>query len=222
VDTVRKIISDIAESVQANTLDGRISFRYIYSIVQDKTRTFIKQDSDARLIFKISEVWKRIPCLELEEIDLMECGFDIPHCRLLMKSKLAIPEVFQSKYGNMLKVLTINGQKELKQTTFHDYIDIQRREWKNPNIIYFILFEGHIFVPDSEIEDVTVLGLFKHPYEVTRIVEPDSNCLSILDEPAPVPDYILDIVKMEAKKEIAELYRRIPRDEVANNNTNIK
>lgn len=220
-NTLRKIISDILTSVKAETLDDRISRRFVLSKLQNKGSNFMKQDADARRLFRISEGWKRIPTIEMMETDLMEGGLDVAHCSHVMRSRRKIPEVFQTSYGNILKVFTINFQKELKQTTFHEYKEIARREVKNPHVIYFILSEGYIFVPDSDIEELSAIGLFKNPYDVTKFLDP-STCASPLDEVAPFPDYLVDIIITDVTKELAEVYRRLPADEKSNLNNNEK
>jgi hypothetical protein len=222
MDTTRKVISDVTGSMKATTEDSRISYRLVLSILTAKTMKFIKQDADARRLFQVSEGWKRIPCLHLEEVDMQECGFDIPQCTFMMKSVEEVPEVFQSTYGNIIKVFTIDGVKEFKQTTLAGYKDIRRREYFDKKIKYFILMEKHIWIPDSEIEEIMVVGLFKHPFEVTKLIDPDSKCLKPLDEPFPCPDYLLDPVKTDTKMELANIYERMIKDEKSNLNTNEK
>lgn len=218
MDSTRKVISDVLGSLNISSLDDRISYRRVLSILNDKLRKFIKQDSDSRKLFKLSEGWKRIPCLTLKEIDMIECGFDIPHCKTLMKSVKKIPEVFQTTYGNMLKVMTLDGTKEFVQTTFPAYKDIANREYKNPNTIYFILLEGNIYIPDREIEEVSLYGLFKNPFEVTKLIDPDAKCLKPLDEKFPCPDYLLDAVKSDTGVELMKKYESRPPDQKADLN----
>lgn len=223
MDTARKVISDVTGVLKATSEDSRISFRLVLSILTDKVKKFIKQDGDARRLFQVSEMWKRIPCLHMKEIDLQECGFDIPQCTFMMRSVEAVPEVFQSTYGNIIKVLTIDGSKEFKQTTLAAYKDIKRREYQDKRMRYFFLLEDHIYVPDSQVEEVMVLGLFKHPFDVTKLVEgDDAKCLKPLDEPFPCPDYLLDPVKADTKLELAKLYESLVKDERSNLNTNEK
>lgn len=222
MDTIRKVISDVVHDLKALSVDDRFSNRHIYSKLTDKLKTLFKQDADSRRLLTISEIWKRIPCVPLCEADMIECCVDLPSCRRLMKSRFAIPEVFQTSYGNILKVMNLDASREFKQTTFPAYKDIVQREYKNPNVTYFILLEGYIYVPDSEVEEVQSFGLFKNPFEVTRIVNPEAHCLKPLDEPFPCPDYLLDIIKTAVVKELAGISLRIPQDERANLNSNEK
>jgi hypothetical protein len=222
MDTTRKVISDVIGTLKATSEDSRISYRLVLSILTDKVKKFIKQDADVRRLFQVSEGWKRIPCLQMKEVNMQECGFDIPQCTFMMRSVEAVPEAFQSTYGNIIKVFTIDTVKEFKQTTLFSYKDIRRREYFDKKIKYFFILEDHIYVPDSQVEEIMVLGLFKHPFEVSKIVDPDNKCLKPLDEPFPCPDYLLDPVKSDAKIELAKIYEALVKDEKANLNTNEK
>lgn len=137
-----------------------------------------------------------------------------------MKSRHKIPEVYQTSYGNMLKLFTMNMGRELKQTSFPEYKEIKRREHKNPNVVYFILSEGHVFLPDSEIEELTGYGLFKSPHEVTKLVN-GGTCLSPLDEEVSFPDYLIDPIATSIIEELLNR-TRVPQDEKSNLNNNDK
>ena len=219
--TARKLISDVTNDLRAMSLDDRYSHRFILSKLTDKAGILFKQDADQRRIFKISDSWKRIPCVPLCEEDLLQCAFEIPHCTNLMKSQFKIHETFQSSYGNTLFVLNLDGSSKFHQTTFQAYRDIRNREYQDPNIKYFILLEGYLYLPDSEIEEVQVIGLFKNPFEVTKLVEPKANCLKPLDEPFPVPDYFIDIIKQQIFQELGKA-KGIIKDERGDINSNQK
>ena len=221
MQTARQLISDIVNDLRAKSLDDRYSYRYILNKAQDKARLLFKQDADARRIFKISEPWKRMSCVPLCEEDLLQCAYDVAHCTSLMKSRYKIPETFQTSYGNTLIVMTIDGSKKFIQTTFQGYRDIKNREYFDPKIKYFILMDGYIFIPDSEVEEIQVLGLFKNPFEVTKLIDPAASCLKPLDEPFPVPDYFIDIIKQQLLQELGKA-KGIVQDERGDLNTNTK
>lgn len=216
--TARKLISDVVNDLRATGLDDRYSYRHILSKLADKARILYKQDADSRRLFKISEQWKRIPCVPLCQEDLIKCPIDLPNCTKLVKSRIKIPETFQTSFGNSLIVMSLDISKKFMPTTFQAYRDLANREYKDPNVIYYILLEGYLYIPDSDLEEVQVFGLFKNPFEVTKIVEPNSNCLKPLDEPFPAPDYFFDIIKAQVFQELGKA-KSIPEDEKGNLNT---
>lgn len=220
MDTCRKVISDVVAGLHATNLDDRIPVRLTLSLLKDKVKKFIKQDADTRRLFKLTSAWKRIPCVPMKEINFVECPVDVP-CKAMMRSCFKIPETFESSYGYMLKVFNIVGEKEFIQTSLSGYKNIVSREWVDPNIVYFILMEGYIYVPDSMVDELTVYGLFKNPHEATKLIKGDS-CLKPLDEEFPCPDYLLDPVKQDTKVELIKMYKGIPVDEKPNDSVNSK
>lgn len=221
--TSRQLVSDISAELKALNIDERISNRFILSRLTDKTRTIIKQDADARKLFKTTNVWKTIKCVDLCEVDFTECACNIPNCKVVMKSKLKLPKTFDSNYGTLLKVFTINGEKEYIQTSLSGYIDIQSREYSNKNIKYFWLDDSYIYIPDSQVESVMISGLFENPYEADIFAGVEgAECLKPLDYLFPCPGHLLDAVKTATISELAQIYKRIPEDEKPNMNSNIK
>ena len=219
-NTCRNLVSTVIGMLRAQNVDDHISSRLVLSTLKNKAKLFIKQDTDSRRLLTISEIWKKLPCIPLQEVAYTDCAFDIP-CNKIMKSCFAIPEVFQTSYGSMLKVFTINGERELKQTTLSGYKEIKRREHIDPNVVYYLLIEGFIYVPDSDIDELMGFGLFKNPHEVTRIVE-DATCLKPLDEAFPCPDYLLDAVIKDTQVDLLKMFKPIVVDEKPNLNNNEK
>lgn len=218
--TCRQVTSDIVGALRGLGIDDRIPVRLVLSMLKGAVQVLLKQDLDSRRVLKITDIWKTIPCLHLCKIDPMECG-DIPHCNFVMKSEEAVPKAFESSYGDMLKVLTIDGNKEYKQIHLFEYKDIKNREYQDPNQRYFWLIDKHIYIPDSEVKEVMVVGLFENPHEVTKLVE-GTECLYALDEKFPSPEYLLSVAQDLVIKQLAEIYKRTIPDSKPNNNPNDK
>jgi hypothetical protein len=216
--TYRKIVSDVFNDLKATGLDDRLSFRYIISKLVDKARLLFKQDADSRRLFKISEQWKQIPCIPLCDEPLISCPIAIPDCTKLVKSRIKIPETFQTSYGNALIIMSLDITKKFLPTSFHAYRDLAAREIKDPEVIYYILLDGYLYIPDSELEEVRAFGLFKNPFEVTKLVEEGGDCLKPLDEPFPAPDYFIDIIKTQVFQEMGRV-KMIIEDEKGDLNT---
>lgn len=221
--TNRQTISDVVGELKKLNIDDRQSNRLILSRLKDKAKYYIKQDLDSRRLFKITNIWKRIKCLNMKQVDFMECGFDIPHCFCLMKSIDKLPDSYDSNYGTLVKAYVLNGSKEYIQTTLGAYKEIKRREYNDPNTKYFWIEDGHVFVPDSDVVAVTIVGLFQNPHEVDKLNgEKEADCSSPLDAEFPCPDHILKIIKEELIMEIAKIHGATVEDEKGDLNTNRK
>lgn len=220
--TNRDVVSDIVNGLKALNIDDRKSNRYILSQVRDKVSVLIKQDTDTRRLFAVSDVWKKIKCIHLKEQSVLECCADIPGCRTIRKSVEKIPRVYLSSYGNIIKVMNIDGTLEYTQTTQAKYKDIMNREIVNPNVKYFWIDDGYIYIPNSSVETVSVLGLFLYPEQADILNDESTDCISPLDQVFPAPDYILTIAKGQVLQEYAGITARMVEDERADQNSNIK
>lgn len=204
--TCRQFVSDVVGSLRSLGVDDRIPSRLVLSKGRDYAKTYIKQDADVRRLFNVTDVWKSIPCFKMCPTNPDTCG-DITLCENLMKSEEELPEVYETSYGDMVKIFTIDRNREYKQTQIHLYKDIKNREYKDANQRYFWILDRHIYIPDSEVKEVFVVGLFMFPNQVTKLVS-GQDCLFPLDEMFPSPNYLISVVKTQVIKELAEIYKR--------------
>lgn len=223
MDTNRQVVSDVITSLRSINIDDRISNRFVLSRLKDKVRLLIKQDLDSRRLFKITGIWKTIKCFPMISIDFMECGLDIPHCNFVMKSVKKLPKSFDSSYGTLVKVFTINGDKEYTQIKIGDYKDILNREYINKNIKYFWIDDGYIYIPESQVEEVMVVILTENPQEVDILNNiKGSECLKPLDSVFPCPTHLLDVAKTQTILELAKVYKGLVEDNRPDQNSNNK
>src|SRR5690606_19843318 len=103
-------------ALKSMNFDDRISKRLLLSNFASKITVLFKQDADGRRVFSISDIWKSIDCLPMEKVTTNVCG-DVPGCKFLMKSVYKIPNSYQSSFGNIVKVMTLDTNKEYSQTT---------------------------------------------------------------------------------------------------------
>lgn len=220
--TNRQIISDVISELRVLSVDEMLSKRFVLSKLKDKTKTAVKQDVDTRRLLKISSVWRDIKCFELCEIPFSECACDIPNCTNVMKSKKPLPKAFDSNYGTLIKVFTINGAKEYHQTKLNNYISIKSRPFQRKQ--YFWLdADNYLYIPDSSVESVLVYGLFHESLEVDKLNDKKgSDCAKILDSEFVCPEHLVDIVKTQVIKELFEGFRSVVVDEKPDLNSNSK
>lgn len=203
--TLRQVCSDILESLSAKNLDDRLSYRYIKNILMDKAAYFVKQDYEYRKLNKLGDLWKKIDCVEMEPVSFSDC-VEIG-CKTMMKSKDSIPDSYQTGYGYALKVFTIDYMKEYHLIQPSSYRDLVNRPYKGKTKYYWVQ-DNHIYTPDSEVESLVVLGMFKEDAHLL-----DKDCPKPLDSTFSFPDYIISIAKSETIKEILGTKRQIPEDQ---------
>ncbi len=225
--TNRQIISDIVGDLRALNLDDRVSKKYILSKLRSYASLLIKRDADTRRLFRISEIWTNVPCVELCEVPIVECcDIDIPNCQTVMKSRRPLPELLETQNKELLQIFNPKYSREFKLITPQEYKNIIDREYQDPRLKYFWLDDGYIVVPDAMVTDVRIRGVFVSPADAQKLnncVPSDQEaCVSILDQPFTCPDYLVAPVKQETIKDLFGFFKRNVVDEEPDLNTNIK
>ena len=222
MSTNRQIISDIVSALRAQNIDDRISFRLVLSLMRDSTGNFVKQDADNRRLFKESSLWLTIPCVAMESVNVNECNADLLGCETIQKSIVRIPETYNTMYGDSIRVLNLAGSIEYKQIQPQDYQDIKNRPFKSQKFKYFWIDNNHIYIPDSQVEDVKVIGYFKKSEYVARLLNRDGGCMHPLDEEFRCPTYLVKIVKDDVFQTLLRTFKSVVVDENPDLDSNAK
>lgn len=220
--TLRKAISDIAIDLKAYNLDDKYSYRFIASKLKGNIETFLKQDSLDRTILNINELWKPIYNIALETSYDPSLNIYYDSKDYIKKSIKKIPEVYISKYGNLIKIVNINNTGEYKQIKSFEYKDIKNREFKNKRSKYFWIEDGYLYIPDSDVEEVRGYGLFKDSQEADLFNGTVDCCYKPLDSVLLVPEYIITIGRKEVVTELASINKRLIEDSNPDENQNDK
>lgn len=214
--TIRKVVSDIINELSAYNLDDRLSYRYVKNRLFDAAAIFVKQDAENRRLFKLSNLWAKPECIDLEEVSFPGCE----SCKTIKRTKVKLPEAYQTSYGLTLKVLNADLSAEYLPTTPSGYSDISAREYES-KIGYYWLSDGYLYIPDNdEIDYVMVTGIFKEGVDV--LGQESSDCKKPLDFVFSFPDYIISLAKTQVINDIIAKHIQIPVDERPDDNTNQK
>lgn len=219
--TLREIVSTLATDARALNLDDRISYRYLVSKFQSKISYFLRLEARSREIFKDLSLWKPIRCVYLEDVVEGCCGY-IDECKTLKRSKIKIPEAFNTNYGLLIKVFTLDNNIQFKFIKSIDYKDDIKREYGSSDNYVFWLEDEYIFIPDYPFEAVKVYILPKNPSEVDKINGDLNKCSSPLDGKVSYPEYLIKLAIDEVRNELVSQYKAITEDENGDDNTNKK
>lgn len=217
---LRTILSELATDVKALSLDDHISFRYLHSKFSSKLDYFLRLEAKSREIFKDFTLWKSIDCIELVEVATNPCGF-IDACKTVKRSSIKIPEAYNTNWGQLIKVLTIDGSVEFKPIKSSDLKDYLNREYGGiPNVYW--MENQRIYIPNTTLDSVKALIIPKNSIEVDKMNCEENPCASILDGIINYPEYLITLAKQEVLKEISGVYVRMVEDEKGDDNTNRK
>jgi len=218
---LRDIVSEIATDLKASlNLDDRITYRFLAEKFRSKIAYFLRQDAKSRELLKDFTIWKAINCVCLEDIAASTCGY-IDEFNTLKRSVIQIPEAYNTNYGQLVKVFTVDGFREFTMIKSIDYADYINRQYTKPKNVFWIE-NKYIFVPNIDIETVKVLIIAKEPIEVDKLNCTVDKCTSPLDGEINYPDYLITLAKKEVMVELIGGYKKIIEDEKGDDNSNRK
>lgn len=221
---------DVVSRIQnhLNTLDADmfIPRRFILSVIKSKTEFLMAQKFNDKSLFRETNLFKWIKCINLEEVDTISCGrLELQTCKTAMVSEKELPNLIWSRYGpSILLVTNIEDTKKYELITPSDYIGMRKRSsFEKFKGRYAIIYpDGKIAIPDSTVKKVNVL-LFTLDEKADDISECGDNndCKSYWDTEYNAPTKIREVAIQEALKDIA-MRVSIPKDELPNGNQNEK
>lgn len=215
--TIREFVSIVKENLNSVSLDDTLSNEHIYWVGVNVAKLLIKRETESRKIFKNTSLFKRI-CVPMKEVSGNDCGISFP-CNKIMRSEKQLPKGFLTNFGSLLLVFNINRDKDYKEMSVTAYKNLKNQKYKSRSTGYFWIENDYLYVPDSEVEMLYVLGLFTDPEELLAFE--GATCGKILDLPFPAPDYFYDVITDLTVQKISNK-KRIPLDEDGNLNSNDK
>ena len=233
--TVRDFLTDISNSLKSVSLDSFIAPKWIYLKAQSIISDFIKKDNSSnKLLYKLSTGWSQLSCIDMIEVPVTSCDIDVFLCQKLMRSKHKIPDIYQTKFGPLIKEVSTIDYSKSYDPIFSPRLwkNTQLREFKSKKYYFFI--DGYLYIPipkgdnsnpekitaqiyPKNLKDVDVFNAYK---ECQSCKKAPVICKSILDYDMVVPDYLESDVKKETLNQILQSYGRVTPDELPNLNKN--
>lgn len=226
--TNNELASRIINNLRANTKDGHISKRFILNIANAKVRFLLAQKLDEMTLFREEGIISTIECFRMKEDDVKRCDiFEFRKCERVMKSCEKIPDGLFGKNGSgILNVTNVDGSKSYHYTSPRQYSNINNRKaFKRPNIQFYVIKDGYLYLPDSrnELVELSMFALKKWELdEKCDCSRKEDNCKSYLDYEFVCPDRFLDLVVRDTLQEVASIYRTSIPDENGNLDENQK
>jgi len=180
--------------------------------MQKTAALLIRQDTESRRVWKQPQLFQTPEdCVQLSPFTSTDCGpFGV--ATSLLTSIKPIPEVYTGIYGPFLQVQSEDGFIQFTYTTPAKYRMIRKRAYQADSSGYFWLQNGHLVIPDKQLDAVTISGMF------TKDINKDSS-KSMLDTTWFVPETLQRDVLSIVTQDIAKLLKSIPADELPNLNS---
>ena len=219
--TIRQAISQIQTDLKS-TMDTRIAPRAIWNKYVYTLANILKQVNETKRVYVSSDIWYKISCLKMEVVPAADCPDIYPLVNeYISRSVSKLPATYTSAAGDMLRDITsiFPYGKEYTLVTPKEYAKIRKRKFKDPNIGYCFIIDDVLYIPDSEVEKVSVTGAWTNPKEA-GILNGEDPCKSLLDYSFYCPEYLVKVVHDAVLQDLVSVNQKIVKDENTNLNEN--
>jgi hypothetical protein len=185
MNTISEAVSRVRNAIKAVDADSFITDRLIYSNIIKYAKLYIKKQDGQSIQAKFNSLYKRIPCLELIEVDKVEACCDIKSGVIIKRSKDKLPSIIEGTNGPLIRsVGSIDSSIEVYRTSPQLYTSLQKTSgFKYNKKKYFWILNGYLYLPNVEWETAAVDAIF----------EGILNGFTCDDPCAPAQDQLLNI-----------------------------
>jgi len=194
--TIGEAISRVRNVIKAVTMDSFVTDRVIYSLIQKYAKMYIKRQDGISSRAKFGSLFKRLPCVELQDVDRVEACCDIKSNCIIKRTVNPLPGVMEGVQGPLLRsVSSIDNYTEVYRTTPALYTSMTKTSgFKYNKNKYYWFMNGYIYIPDIEWESISVEGIFD-----TDIAsyECDNQCDQVQNQPLNIPPELLAEIEQQ-------------------------
>lgn len=157
--TVGESISRVRNILKAVKEDPFLTDRFIYSLIVKHSKTSIKREAAVNNIYKYTNLFKDIPCIDLIDVDVVEaCCTGIKTGCTIKRTKDKLPDLLETDSGPIFRsVTTLDYSKQLTETYPGLYSNMTKStNFKYNKNKYFWYLNGYLYIPNVEWEGIRV------------------------------------------------------------------
>lgn len=225
---VEKIIFDIREGIRQFTDDSEISDSHILYLYGLKRSKYLRQEAN-NLQRNVDNSILQTLCLEVEEVNISECGIDY-ECGTIMRTVKPIPKPLELHLRSAITSIKPNNRISVPFNFVNKDRAIYSKYSKyNKSIYTFLDNDLYLyFISQSNaiklLDCVTVTGIFEDPLELKNYknccgCNDAQICFDIMKTDYPLQSHNIDYIR----EEIIQNYIRtlqIPEDKQNNSDDN--
>lgn len=220
-----EMVSSVLSDNKLLTKDTHISRRHVLKIARSKAKQLLSQRVDEFKLQNSYDIITHIPCFEMEQVEWVNCGIiEFRQCKSIMKSICKLPETITGRSAiAIFYVASLDGSVEFTLTTPKDFALLKRRKYKSNESDFYLIKDGHLYLPDSTTE-VVMMDLIAIDEKEAKDCgcESEEDCTSLWDRKFICTDLLTETVRQQTVQEIASIYTRTPKDENPNLDENQK
>lgn len=217
--TIGEAISRVRNVIKAATMDSFVTDRTIYSLIQKYAKMYIKRQDAQATRAKFGSLFKRLPCLELIDVDRVEACCDIKSGCTIKRTKDQLPGVLEGSQGPLLRsVASIDTSIEVYRTTPTLYTSMTKTSaFKYNKSKYYWFMNGYIYIPNVEWDSISVEGIFDTSLNGYNCDDP---CTPIQNQYLNIPPELFAEIEQQV---VMDFYKsaQIPVDSAISDKQNI-
>jgi hypothetical protein len=223
--TKREGISRVKIGVKELNADSKLSNKYVWSIINSKTKLLIQRDSDNLNLSRLQNLYQSLSCVQMEEAPAGDTCCDVRTYCTVFRSVDRLPELYTDSYGVIISgVTTIDGSIEVKMTTPQQVLRTKKdTNSKYDKTIYGFYKDGYVYITNESYPLISIEGMFVDDVRLslTNSCRNTLECLSYMDTDWIVPSKMEEPIIAMCIQELAGVYKKIPEDNNINKNPNI-
>lgn len=196
--------------------DAFLTDRFLYSLIMKHGRTLIRRQDNENKILRQSNLFEKIPCMELEEIDKVDSCCGITSGCIIKRTKDLLPEVIDGVNGPLIRnVSSIDSSITFIRTTPVIYNEmIKSTSFKYNTNKYYWFLNKKLYFPNVDWEAVSVEALFAENIGHLQCATEDS-CVPMQDRQLSIPDYLFTEIDMLILKDLGVMMQ-LPQEQQDN------
>lgn len=162
MDTIGEAISRVRNVIKAANADSFVTDRMIYSLITKYARMYMKRQNPIAGRAKFGSLYKRLPCVDLIEVDRVEACCQPKSGCTIKRSKDKLPGIFEGPQGPLIRsVMSIDTYTEVYKTTPALYTSMTKTSaFKYNKNKYYWFMNEYLYIPDVEWDSVSVEAIF--------------------------------------------------------------
>jgi hypothetical protein len=219
--TIGEAVSRVRNIIKASTEDAFITDRFIFSIIMKHAKYYIRRQDSLNEILRFNSFFRRLPCVELIEVDRVEACCDVKSNVTVMRTKEKIPGVMDSSFGPLFRtVASVDDSTVVYKTEPVLYNALSKTSgYKYNKQKYYWYLNGYLYFPNVVWEAVSVEGIFEQ--DLTGFIcNDDPGCAKRQEQQLIVPEYLFTEIEAQVLNDL-KFTMSVPNDTAVDDKQNI-
>lgn len=228
----REAIYKVRKLFREVNADSRASNKFLFSLLSTAAKWLISTESDKQKLVLSDKAFQKLKCVEVIEAPLIDPCCGIKSSCKVFRTKDRLPEIFEDTSGIIIRtVTTIDGQTSLFRIKPTEWERKQNNPWidKERKNKFFFYSDGYLYFPNGSWKMVEVDALYTK--DISNLNTCDNKgtcedetkeCIKFLDKKFILPEYLEARMYDAIKKDLADIYKKLPEKSVEINKNDNK